>query len=102
MQLNLLFKKIREGNNIYDANGNLLKNVGGDVFQRYRYGIDPEDMYFLDGERVNTSVFAMDFKYEPIIGYNFHLGYNYSGVSNLTKDTFSDLSFAYLRFNLEY
>ncbi len=102
MQLNLLFKKIREGNNIYDANGNLLKNVGGDVFQRYRYGIDPEDMYFLDGERVNTSVFAMDFKYEPIIGFNFHLGYNYSGVSNLTKDTFSDLSYAYLRFNLEY
>lgn len=102
MQLNLLFKKIREGNNIYDANGNLIKNVGGDVFQRYRYGIDPDEMYFLDGERINTSVFAMDFKYEPIIGYNFHLGYNYSGMSNLTKDTFSDFSFAYLRFNLEY
>ncbi len=102
LQLDLLFRKIRKGNNIYDANGNLVKNVGGDVFQEYRYNIDPEDMYFLDGERVNTNVFRFDLKYEPIIGFNFHLVYNYSGISNITKDTFSDLSFAYLRFNLEY
>lgn len=102
LQLDVLFKKIRKGNNIYDANGRLIKNVGGDVFQEYRYDIDPENMYFLDGERVNTNVFRFDLKYEPIIGFNFHLVYNYSGISNITKDTFSDLSFAYLRFNLEY
>ncbi|MBS1492573.1 MAG: hypothetical protein JST55_03630 [Bacteroidetes bacterium] len=102
LQLNLLFKKIRKGNNILDANGNLVKNVGGDVFQTYRYDIDPEDMYFLDGERVNTNVYAMDLKYEPITGFNFHLVYNYIGMSNITKDTFSDVSFAYLKFNLEY
>jgi hypothetical protein len=102
VQLNLLFRKIRKGNNIYDANGNLVKNVGGNVFQKYRYNIDPEDMYFLDGERVNTNVYAFDLKYEPITGFNFHLVYNYTGMDNITKGTFSDLSFGYVRFNLEY
>jgi hypothetical protein len=102
LQLNFLFRKIREGNNIYDANGVLIKNVGGDVFQAYRYGVDPDDMFFLDGERVNTNVYQMDLKYEPLTGYNFHLVYNYSGVSNITKGTFSDLSYGYLRLNIEY
>lgn len=102
LQLNLLFRKIRKGNNIYDANGNLVKNVGGNVFQAYRIGVDPDDMFFLDGERVNTNVYQMDLKYEPLTGYNFHLVYNYSGMSNITKGTFSDLSYAYLRLNIEY
>lgn len=102
VQLNLLYKRIRKGNNIYDANGNLVKNVGGSVFQKYRYGVDPDDMFFLDGERVNTNVYQMDLKYEPIIGFNFHLVYNYSGMSNITKNTFADLSYGYLRLNIEY
>ncbi len=102
LQLNFLFRKIRKGNNIYDANGNLVKNVGGNVFQPYRFGIDPDDMFFLDGERVNTNVYQADLKYEPITGYNFHLVYNYAGMNNITKGTFSDLSYGYIRLNLEY
>jgi len=102
VQLNAMFRKIRKGNNVYDANGNLIKNVGGDVFQKYRYGVDPEDMPFLDGEQVNTNVYRVDLKLEPILGFNFHLVYNYAGARNITKGTFSDESFGYVRFNLQY
>ncbi|MBS1515146.1 MAG: hypothetical protein JSS63_08940 [Bacteroidetes bacterium] len=102
LNVNFLFRKIREGNNVYDANGNLIDNVGGDVFVPYDFTPIKVNYPFLDGERVNTNVYQVALKYEPIVGFNFHLVYNYTGMNNITKGTFSDLSFGYLKFNLEY
>lgn len=55
----------RKGNNIYDPSGNLVKNVGGDVFAPHR-DTDPETKIFLDGLRENGKRYQFFATYELI------------------------------------
>ena len=48
----------RKGNNILDANGVLIKNVGGDILLPHR-NTDPETKSFLDGILVRTKRFSL-------------------------------------------
>ncbi len=101
-RINLEYRFIRKGNNIFDDNGNLIKNVGGDLIHAFRDGIDDEDARFLDGERVNTNNIILNFRLIPIRNYiiNFYFVYNID--NNLTKGIKSDYSYAFVRINIEY
>jgi hypothetical protein len=98
----LEYRFIREGNNIYDESGKLIKNVGGDIKIPFRDGIDDEDAPFLDGERVNSNEINIGFRFQIIQNFTFWLKYIYRIDNNITKNSKSDVSFAFLRMNVDY
>lgn len=55
----------RKGENVHDAQGRLVKNVGGDVFQGHR-AIDPLDAFFLDGNLVKSRTVEFYVTYELV------------------------------------
>lgn len=95
LRMNLGFQKIRRGENIYAADGTLERNVGGDVFQTFRVGVDPDQSYFLDGIRLNNNIYTLSLSYEPIRDFRFDLQYSYVTENNLTTSQFSDYSYGY-------
>jgi hypothetical protein len=55
----------RKGKNVYDSSGNLIRNVGGDVFAPHR-DTDSETKIFLDGQRENGRRYQFLATYELI------------------------------------
>ncbi|MFA7361031.1 MAG: capsule assembly Wzi family protein [Candidatus Kapaibacterium sp.] len=101
-RINLEYSHVRKGNNIYDANGILVTNVGGDIAQGHRTGIDPEEAPFLAGNRVNTDAFGLNFRWIPIRNYIFDFYYGYTIENHITDGFKKDFSFGYIRMNVEY
>ncbi|MBW7842737.1 MAG: hypothetical protein PHY57_00240 [Ignavibacterium sp.] len=102
IRLSAEYRYQREGENIYDDNGGLIKNVGGDIAVSHGYILESEKAYFLDGERVNTNFLKLAIKIEPIRGFFFDLSYNYLKRENLAKHLSSNQNFALLKFTFEY
>jgi len=102
IRLTLDYKFIRSGENIYDDQGNLLKNVGGDL--KISHGPDPEDenAYFLDGIRFNNNIFQLGLRIEPIRDFVFDIIYNYNQQKNLTEGSVIKQSYGLLKFTLNY
>jgi len=102
IRLSLDYKFIRRGENIYDDQGNLIKNVGGDL--HISHGPDPENenAYFLDGIRFNNNIFQLGLRIEPIRDFVFDIIYNYDQEKNLTEGTISKQSYALIKFQLGY
>ena len=92
----------REGNNVYADDGTLINNVGGDIALTHGFVPENTNAYFLDGERVNTNVFSLGFRIEPIRDFIFDISYNYNKSNNTTKNISSDISYALLKFTLDY
>lgn len=102
LRLELEHRFIRRGDNEYDDSGNLIRNVGSDIF--LTHGEVPENThtYFLDGVRVNDNIFKIGMRFEPVRDFIFDASYNYILTDNLTKDHRTDLSYFLLKFLLEY
>jgi len=96
------FRFVRSGKNIYDDNGNLVKNVGGDIFLSHPDIIENTSAKFLDGERINTSHFILGVRIEPIREFYFDIFFNYIVNKNLTKSLTEKLSYGLVKFTLEY
>jgi len=96
------YQKIRKGENVYDAEGKLVRNVGGNVYDSFREGIDSDQAYFLDGVRINQNNVRLNLTYEPVRNYIFDLNYVYNIDDNLTYGGKKDLSYAFARFTLGY
>jgi hypothetical protein len=64
------------GNNIYDENGNLIKNVGGNIFENNNIN-DSDAAYLLDGNREVTDNFILTLNYELFYGYYFEAQYQF-------------------------
>jgi hypothetical protein len=79
------FNNIRHGNNLYDVNGNLIRNVGGDVNQYFRLG-DSRQTYILDGNLDVTNKLSINLEYEFTLG--FYLAFQYDYI-NYKKDGFN-------------
>ncbi len=69
------------GKNSYDENGNLIKNVGGDVFQNYRYE-DPAFSYLLDGIREVKDDITFYCKWELTYGIYFDFVFQHQRYSS--------------------
>ena len=63
LTLSLRFFSERHGDNIYDASGNLITNVGGDINQGHRPN-DPLEVPFLSGNMVKTQQIQFLVTYE--------------------------------------
>ncbi len=96
------FRFSRKGNNVYDENGNLIKNVGGDIFLSHPDIVENKTAKFLNGERVNTSHLILGFRIEPIREFYFDIFFNYISLENLTKSLTENLSYGLIKFTLEY
>lgn len=92
----------RSGKNIYDENGNLIKNVGGDIFLSHPDIVENTTAKFLDGERINTSHLILGFRIEPIRDFYFDIWYNYIVNKNISKSITENLSYLLIKFTLEY
>ncbi|MGQ9799366.1 MAG: hypothetical protein ACUVRG_08740 [Ignavibacterium sp.] len=102
MRLTGEFRFTRSGRNIYDENGNLVKNVGGDIFLSHPEIVENKTAKFLDGERINTSHLILGFRIEPIREFYFDIWWNYQQKKNLTKSDTEYLSYLLIKFTLEY
>jgi hypothetical protein len=96
------FRFSRKGNNVYDENGNLIKNVGGDIFLSHPDIVENKTAKFLDGERVNTSHLILGFRIEPIREFYFDIFFNYISLENLTKSITENFCYGLIKFTLEY
>jgi hypothetical protein len=102
LRMNCDYQFIRHGDNIYDAQGNLIFNSGGDVFITHRDNIDPIDIKFLSGERINTSILTLDIKYEPIRKFFFDLLIEKIWKKDITMNVSNNTSYSYLTMTLEF
>ncbi len=97
MKVNFEFQHVRSGENIYDGQGNLIFNAGGDYMTGHRELIDAKYINFLDGERINQNIFSFNFRIEPVREVWFDLFYRYVAERNVTKETLLNTSYACLR-----
>jgi hypothetical protein len=102
MALNFEYQHIRHGDNILDANGNLIANVGGDIFAPWYGPRDSQTPPFLAGEKIYTDIYTLDFRYEPINSFLFDLIFNYQKSNNTYTNIKTEDSFCFLRFTLDY
>ena len=99
---NVELQKIRKGENVYNSKGELVKNVGGSVYDSFVWDRDDDQAYFLDGVRINDYNVRFNFIYEPLLNYTFDVNYVYNISKNITYGSITDQSYAYIRFNLGY
>jgi hypothetical protein len=102
IRISLDYHFIRRGENVYDAEGNLIKNVGGDI--NLTHGIVPENTQtiFLDGIRIDNNIFQMGFRIEPIRDFIFDFIYEYNREKNLSEGTTFNQSYGEIKFTLNY
>jgi hypothetical protein len=78
------FNNIWHGENIYDSNGKLIRNVGGDIYDYFRLG-DSRITKILDGQLQTINNIKLEVSYEFILGFylTFHYEYYYSQISKV-------------------
>lgn len=102
IRLKMEYTHQRSGENIYDAGGNLIKNVGGDIFLSHESNPDNEKAIFLDGIRINKDVFEAGMSIEPMRDFIFDIILNYSTEKNISNGHSKDFLYGLIKFTLEY
>ena len=102
IRLSLDYHFIRRGENVYDQQGNLVKNVGGDM--NISHGTNPEyeDAIFLDGERFNNNIVQLNLRVEPFRDFIFNFIYSYNHEKNITEGVSNIQSDGVIKFQLGY
>jgi hypothetical protein len=102
IRLSLDYYYIRRGENIYDEEGTLIKNVGGDL--NISHGTNPEnpDAIFLDGIRLNNQIFQFGLRIEPIRDFIFDIIYEYDKEENISDGSSRNQSYGMIKFTLNY
>lgn len=102
IRLNFVYTHIRRGENVFDDEGNLVKNVGGDIYLSHGYNPVNTTAKFLDGIRINNDVFEFGMRIEPARDFIFDIIYNYNIESNITSGIKDYFSYGFIRFTLNY
>lgn len=79
--LKLKLYYMRHGDNIYDEEGNLIKNVGGDPLQTHSPEV-PDFVKLLDGEKVYIFDGSVEFGFEFFRGLNLKSKIGYRSVND--------------------
>lgn len=97
----LAFEYERHGDNILDASGGLLRNVGGDFLQGHRT-VDSEEVTFLDGVLQKTNRIRLNLLYEPFNEFFVELQYELRTTHNaMTDKTFRD-NLLFVQMRIDY
>lgn len=83
----LKIAKTRHGKNVYDSEGNLKKNVGGDPTITIRPG-DPTVVTFLDGKREDTFSAEASWGFEIVRNLNLFAIYRYADIDSDSRHYF--------------
>ncbi len=102
IRFNLEYRHSRSGKNILSPTGVLVKNVGGNVFQPYRYNVDDTHPSFLDGVRFDYDYITAGVHLEPWREIFFDLNYTFTQEKNVTVGTKNNLSYLVLKLTMEY
>ncbi|MFN3871595.1 MAG: capsule assembly Wzi family protein [Ignavibacterium sp.] len=102
IRLTCEYRYSRKGKNVYDESGNLIKNVGGDIFLSHTTEEENRPAKFLDGERINTSHIIFGLRIEPVREFYFDIFFNLISSKNLSKSVTDNLSYGLVKFTLEY
>jgi hypothetical protein len=102
LSVSFVYERIRKGENVYDASGSLVKNVGGDANQTFREGLDSDVANFLDGNRVNTDVAQVSLKIEPFRNFIFDINYIYRKENHLDQNFIDDVNFGSIKLSIDY
>lgn len=92
------FRFTEKGLNRFDTQGNLLQNVGSDVFIPYRYLVDPEKLDFLSGDYSKQVLTVFSLRYEPVHEHVFFVHFTnafYQVPAQLISTTTSYWNFVY-------
>jgi hypothetical protein len=102
IRLSLDYRYIRRGENVYDQEDNLIKNVGGDL--NISHGTNPEnpDAIFLDGIRFSNNIFQFGLRIEPIRDFVFDVIYEYDKEENISEGISRNQSYGMIKFTLNY
>lgn len=68
ISFNFMYVYNKHGENVYDENGNLIKNVGGNLKYGYRVG-DSEHVNFMDGKVETKNIITFGVVYEFVRNY---------------------------------
>lgn len=68
--LNLQMQYMRHGDNVYDNQGKLMKNVGGNIEQSIRFGEDSYNVTFLEGNLTKLFTLNLTWQTELMRGFN--------------------------------
>ncbi len=101
LSLSLRVHFIRQGENIVDSTGQLVKNVGGDILQPHR-DADPLYKEFLDGDLVKTTRCEFRGTYEFINQWWFDVQYAFESTNNVNAGATSTLHTLIGRVRLEF
>ena len=78
--VNFRYSHILHGKNIYDVNGNLIRNVGGNIFLTNGYNYSTLIAPLLDGILETTNQFTVSIQNEILYGIYLNIMYNYSSL----------------------
>jgi len=90
LRLNVEYFYQIHGNNSYDKNGKITRNVGGDV-NGYSTLDVPTVVYFLEGERDFKQMAALGLSWELFPGYYLNFNYEYHAIkfqNSFTRENF--------------
>ena len=98
LNLELRYDHSIHGKNIYDNNGKLIRNVGGNIYENNTIN-DPEAAYLLDGEREVTDFIAINLLYEFLYGFYLEAEYQFISESSLAKSVTHNIFLGSIRVN---
>lgn len=102
LRLTLDYRYIRSGENVYDENGNLVRNVGGDIYLTHGSKPENDEAVFLDGIRIDNHIINFNLRIEPVRDFIFEIIYNLNHQKNITNILTDDRSYGEIKFTLNY
>lgn len=79
--LSLKISRTRHGDNIYDMQGKMTRNVGGDPLFVYLSGTDSMRVVFLDGNLKEDVTVQLSAGFEPVRNFNIRAWYALSNIN---------------------
>ena len=96
MNLALRYDHSIHGKNIYDKDGKLVRNVGGNIYENNTIN-DPETAYLLDGEREVTDFISINLLYEFLYGLYLEAVYQHKRFVSVEKKITDNILWGSLR-----
>ncbi|MCA0389293.1 MAG: hypothetical protein LCH52_12460 [Bacteroidetes bacterium] len=92
----------RKGWNIYDENGNLAYNAGGNLFEPHRPEFDSDHVKFLSGDLYNYNNFEVGVSWEAFRDLTFYLSLKHNSAKQVSTGNTTEVTWINFKFTIEY